>query len=130
MHDTEATPEVGTVGYYREHPNLRLIWKTADLVETPGELLAVIPVNFAIVLLRPTGPVLRRSGIQVTQVRVRTEPGNEISSEAGDRAEDLLLCVEAVSDPVGHAQIGELVVQIGDLLKVEVHAGVSARAAF
>ena len=49
----------------------------------------------------------------MSQVRVRTEPGNEISSEVGHCVEDLLLRVEllrvellrveAASDPVGYA---------------------------
>ncbi len=62
-YDSEVTPKVGAARYCCEHPNLRLIWKTADLVEAQGELFAVIPVNFTIVLLRPAGPVLRRSGM-------------------------------------------------------------------
>jgi hypothetical protein len=60
------------------------------------------------------------------QVRIRAETGNEISSKVSSGVEDLLLRVEAASDPVGHAQIGKLVVQVDNLLQVKVHAGVPA----
>lgn len=33
-----------------------------NLVEPTGEGLLVVPVNFAVVLLGPAGPVLRRTG--------------------------------------------------------------------
>jgi len=102
-HDPKVKSKVGTVGYRREHANFRLIWKAAHLVEASGEGLLVVPVNFAIVLLRPAGLLLRRTGVdscRLAQVRIRTEPGNEISSQAGYCVKDLLLRVEAVSDPV------------------------------
>ena len=48
---------------------------------------------------------------------------DEISFKVGHSVEDLLLRIEAASDPIGHSQIGNLVVQIDNLLKVKVQAG-------
>jgi hypothetical protein len=62
----------------------------------------------------------------LAQIGVRAEPGNEISSLADYGVEDLLFYVEAASDPVGHHQTGKLTAGIGNLLKVEVHPGISA----
>ena len=105
-HGTKIVPKVGTVCHRREHANLRLIRKTTDLVEPPGEGLSVIPVNFAVVLLWPAGPVLRGTGVdscRLAQVCVRVKPGDEISAQTSCGVEDLLLRVEAASDPVEYA---------------------------
>ena len=62
-HDPKVTSKVEAARYRREHTNLRLIWKAAHLVEAPGEGFLVVPVNFAIVLLRPAGLLLWRTGV-------------------------------------------------------------------
>jgi len=106
-HDSKVAPEVGTVSDRRQDSRSGLIRKTADLIELLDKLLVVAPVDFAVVLFRPAGSVLQRSGVQVPQICVRAETGDKIASEVGQGVEDLLLRTEAVSDPVGHPQIGD-----------------------
>ena len=124
--DPEIAPEVRAVGYRGEDPNLWLIWKTPDFVESAPEFVEVVPVNFAVVLFGPARAFALRTGVQVAQIRIRAEPRDEVSSEICYGVKDLLLRVEAVPHPVGDAQLGKRLVQIDDLFQVEVDAGVAA----
>jgi hypothetical protein len=50
QYDPKIAPKMEAAGHRRRDPNLRLIRKTAHLIEPSSEDLPVVPVNFPVVL--------------------------------------------------------------------------------
>jgi len=77
-HHTKIALEVRAVGHGRKNANFWSPRKTANFLKPSFELLAVVPVDFSVVLpFWPSRPG-RRTGVEISQIGVCAKPRNQM----------------------------------------------------
>jgi hypothetical protein len=70
-------------------------------------LIGTVEVDFPVVKLRSAGAFFARTGVEITEICVRAEPGDEVSVHFSDGTENLPFRIKPVSNPVGDAHLGK-----------------------